>query len=46
MYVRKQHRKAWFEYGRTEVVPNTFSPEWNTKFTIAYNFEERQVIKY
>jgi len=46
MYIRKQHRKTWFEYARTEVVQNTFSPEWNTKFTIRYNFEERQVIKY
>jgi len=33
-----------FEIGRTEQIQNNLSPIWNTKFTLDYRFEERQVL--
>ncbi|XP_021949427.1 copine-9 [Folsomia candida] len=46
VYVTKPHRKNWVEYARTEVLENTFSPQWNTKISIRYNFEERQSLLF
>jgi len=32
------------EIARTEQIPNNLNPIWNTKFTVDYRFEERQVL--
>ena len=36
----------WMEYGRTERIDNSLSPNWMKKFTIDYKFEERQILKF
>eukprot|EP00094_Tigriopus_californicus_P005011 TCALIF_04825-PA protein Name:"Similar to Gusb Beta-glucuronidase (Mus musculus)" AED:0.10 eAED:0.10 QI:0/0/0/0.71/1/1/7/0/1725 len=42
---RGQHAH-WVEVGRTEVIKNNLSPEWQTKFIVNYSFEERQEVKF
>ena len=44
MYVR--HGDRWHEAGRTEQLDNNLNPVWNTRFTIDYHFEARQMLKF
>ncbi|XP_065676704.1 LOW QUALITY PROTEIN: copine-8-like [Hydra vulgaris] len=38
--------KSWVECGRTEIVNNNLNPEFFTPFTLDYNFEEYQLLKF
>jgi hypothetical protein len=43
LYSKDLRTNQYIEVGRTEQVKNNLSPSWNTKFTLDYRFEERQV---
>ncbi|KAK3875167.1 hypothetical protein Pcinc_019948 [Petrolisthes cinctipes] len=38
--------KNWTEYKRTECVDNTLNPDFATKITINYHFEEQQLLRF
>jgi len=46
LYSKDVRTNQYMEVGRTEQVKNNLSPSWNTKFTLDYRFEERQVFKF
>jgi len=43
VYSKNMYTNEYIEEGRTEQVKNNLNPEWRTKFTVEYHFEERQV---
>lgn len=48
MYLEVKHegKKTWREYGRTEVIQNTLSPNFTQAIAIDYHFEEYQKLKF
>lgn len=46
VYVQQSNRHAWIEQGRTERLVNTLNPEFATKITVGYHFEELQNLKF
>lgn len=43
LYQKDLRTNQYSEIGRTEQIKNSLNPSWNTKFTMDYRFEERQV---
>lgn len=43
LYQKDFRANTYSEVGRTEQIKNSLNPEWNTKFTMDFRFEERQV---
>jgi hypothetical protein len=43
VYTKDLRTNQYIEIGRTEQIQNNLNPNWNTKFTVDYRFEERQV---
>lgn len=43
LYQKDLRTNQYIEIGRTEQIKNSLNPSWNTKFTMDYRFEERQV---
>ena len=38
--------KGWVELGRTETITDSLNPRWQTKFTLDYKFEEKQMLRF
>lgn len=43
---QKSSNGQWYEIGRTEMIKECLSPEWQKKFVVDYSFEERQIVKF
>jgi len=39
-------KSKWYEIGRTEMISDNLSPQWEKKFILTYNFEVRQMLKF
>ncbi|XP_070574911.1 copine-8-like isoform X2 [Ptychodera flava] len=46
MYIQKVGSNKFTEYGRTEIIWNNLNPDFVTKFSLDYFFEERQELKF
>ncbi|XP_032892997.1 copine-9 isoform X2 [Amblyraja radiata] len=46
LYIQGIGSKEWREYGRTEVIENTLSPDFVRKFVLDYFFEEKQNLRF
>ncbi|XP_040264651.1 copine-8-like [Bufo bufo] len=46
LYVQGVGNKEWTEFGRTEVIDNTLSPDFVRKFVLDYFFEEKQNLRF
>ncbi|XP_038132636.1 copine-9-like isoform X2 [Cyprinodon tularosa] len=46
LYVQALGTKEWREFGRTEVIENTLSPDFVRKFVLDYFFEEKQNLRF
>jgi len=45
MYVQND-RKQWLAYGKTELIMDNLNPDFATYFTIAYQFEKHQRLRF
>ncbi|XP_053576945.1 copine-9 [Bombina bombina] len=46
LYLQGIGNKEWTEFGRTEVIDNTLSPDFVRKFVLDYFFEEKQNLRF
>nr|XP_055044344.1 copine-9 isoform X1 [Misgurnus anguillicaudatus] len=46
LYVQGIGTKEWREFGRTEVIDNTLSPDFVRKFVLDFFFEEKQNLRF
>lgn len=46
LYVKELGHPEFCEVGRTEQIQNTLNPQWVTKFTMDYKFEEKQTLRF
>lgn len=46
VYTKQYNSQAWTEYARTERIVNNLNPEFSTKISIGYRFEEVQKLKF
>ncbi|CAL4112498.1 unnamed protein product [Meganyctiphanes norvegica] len=46
LFVKELGHPDFCEIGRTEQIKNSLNPQWITKFTMEYRFEERQLLRF
>ena len=45
-YVQNERTKKWIEYGKTEMIKDNLNPDFTHYFTVAYQFEKHQKLRF